>query len=87
MLFLLKAGGELFVLLKCTCVEVGGIKKERCMKHLSMAGVQGFEPQLTDSESAVLPLNDTPLACLTLSVRVSAGKMLRGMHMLQHAIL
>jgi hypothetical protein len=26
-----------------------------------MAGVQGFEPQLTDPESAVLPLNDTPL--------------------------
>jgi hypothetical protein len=25
-----------------------------------MAGVQGFEPQLTDPESAVLPLNDTP---------------------------
>jgi hypothetical protein len=25
-----------------------------------LAGVQGFEPQLTDPESAVLPLNDTP---------------------------
>jgi hypothetical protein len=25
------------------------------------AGVQGFEPQLTDPESAVLPLNDTPM--------------------------
>ena len=24
------------------------------------AGVQGFEPQLADPESAVLPLNDTP---------------------------
>jgi hypothetical protein len=26
-----------------------------------LAGVQGFEPQLADPESAVLPLNDTPL--------------------------
>lgn len=25
-----------------------------------LAGVQGFEPQLTDPESAVLPLDDTP---------------------------
>ena len=31
------------------------------MYILSMAGVQGFEPQLADPESAVLPLNDTPL--------------------------
>jgi hypothetical protein len=27
-----------------------------------MAGVRGFEPQLTDPESAVIPLNDTPLS-------------------------
>ena len=27
----------------------------------SLAGVQGFEPQLADPESAVLPLNDTPI--------------------------
>ena len=26
------------------------------------AGVQGFEPQLADPESAVLPLNDTPMS-------------------------
>ena len=26
----------------------------------ALAGVQGFEPQLADPESAVLPLNDTP---------------------------
>ena len=26
-----------------------------------LAGVQGFEPQLADPESAVLPLNDTPM--------------------------
>ena len=31
-----------------------------------MAGVQGFEPQLTDPESAVLPLNDTPLCLLAV---------------------
>ena len=30
------------------------------MYTLSMAGVQGFEPQSADPESAVLPLNDTP---------------------------
>ncbi len=27
-----------------------------------LAGVQGFEPQLADPESAVLPLNDTPIS-------------------------
>jgi hypothetical protein len=31
------------------------------MYTLSMAGVQGFEPQSADPESAVLPLNDTPI--------------------------
>ncbi len=37
-------------------------KKERFVCNLSCrAGVQGFEPQLTDPESAVLPLNDTPM--------------------------
>ena len=29
---------------------------------LKMAGVQGFETQLADPESAVLPLNDTPMS-------------------------
>ena len=37
------------------------IKKRRGMYILSMAGVQGFEPQSADPESAVLPLNDTPI--------------------------
>jgi hypothetical protein len=40
-------------------------KKRRGYKPL-LAGVQGFEPQLTDPESAVLPLNDTPLSLQTL---------------------
>ena len=31
--------------------------------NLSVAGVQGFEPQSADPESVVLPLNDTPLLC------------------------
>jgi hypothetical protein len=31
------------------------------MSILSKAGVQGFEPQSADPESAVLPLNDTPI--------------------------
>ncbi len=35
-------------------------------KLLQVAGVQGFEPQLTDPESAVLPLNDTPLYLRTV---------------------
>lgn len=33
-----------------------------------MAGVQGLEPQLTDPESAVLPLNDTPSLLERLTV-------------------
>lgn len=28
-----------------------------------MAGGQGFEPRLTDPESAVLPLDDPPVSC------------------------
>ncbi len=28
--------------------------------NLKLAGEEGFEPSLTDSESAVLPLNDSP---------------------------
>src|SRR5258708_6268383 len=39
--------------------NMGDIKKERF--ETSLAGVQGFEPRLADPESAVLPLNDTPL--------------------------
>lgn len=35
-------------------------KRDR-RKAVSLAGVQGFEPQLTDPESAVLPLDDTPI--------------------------
>ncbi len=31
-----------------------------CPLSFNLAGVQGFEPQLTDPESAVLPLDDTP---------------------------
>ena len=37
-----------------------------------MTGVQGFEPQLTDSESAVLPLDDTP--SLTPRYRFTASE-------------
>lgn len=33
------------------------------LEHL-WAGAQGFEPQLTDPESAVLPLDDAPIAHL-----------------------
>ena len=35
-------------------------KKREGMTPSLMAGVQGFEPQLADPESAVQPLNDTP---------------------------
>ncbi len=43
----------------------------RLLTLFYMAGVQGFEPQLTDPESAVLPLNDTPLDvnCKLFAVR------------------
>jgi hypothetical protein len=37
------------------------IKNGEVCITLSMAGVQGFEPQSADPESAVLPLNDTPI--------------------------
>lgn len=38
------------------------MKKERQNYITSLkAGVQGFEPRLADPESAVLPLNDTPM--------------------------
>ena len=35
-----------------------------------MAGVQGFEPQSADPESAVLPLNDTPSVQVTILLPV-----------------
>ncbi len=41
-------------------------QKRRSFHNFSLAGVQGFEPQLADPESAVLPLNDTPI-CPVLS--------------------
>ena len=31
-----------------------------CATQKNMAGEEGFEPSLTDSESAVLPLDDSP---------------------------
>ncbi len=34
----------------------------RSFVFANLAGVQGFEPQLADPESAVLPLNDTPIS-------------------------
>ena len=33
-----------------------------------MAGEQGFEPQLTDPESVVLPLDDSPISSSKLKV-------------------
>ena len=39
------------------------LQRRSCKKAtLCMAGVQGFEPQLPDPESGVLPLDDTPKA-------------------------
>ena len=34
---------------------------------LLMAGIPGFEPRLTESESAVLPLDDIPLNTLIIT--------------------
>src|SRR5438874_361404 len=39
-----------------------------------LAGVQGFEPQLTDPESAVLPLDDTPMRLLFYLLRGTSVK-------------
>jgi hypothetical protein len=44
----------------------GKVKQKRRGLSPLLAGVQGFEPQLTDPESAVLPLNDTPSSLRTL---------------------
>ena len=38
-----------------------GYKKREALNLSFRAGVQGFEPRLADPESAVLPLNDTPM--------------------------
>ena len=35
--------------------------REAIFVRICGAGAQGFEPQLTDPESAVLPLDDTPM--------------------------
>ena len=48
-------------------VLCGRKKRERRYASLE-AGVQGFEPQLADPESAVLPLNDTPECCVPNSI-------------------
>ena len=40
---------------------------ERAICTCALAGVEGVEPSLTEPESAVLPLDDTPvLECRTL---------------------
>ena len=35
-----------------------------------MAGVEGFEPPITDSESVVLPLDDTPLTKISEFLKI-----------------
>ena len=43
-----------------------------------MAGEQGFEPQITESESAVIPLNYSPMATPTgIEPVISAVTVLR----------
>ena len=38
-------------------------QKEEKAKRIQVAGELGFEPRLTESESAVLPLNYSPPNC------------------------
>ena len=43
---------------------------ERAILTISLAGIEGVEPPLTEPESAVLPLDDIPMnACPRLSAR------------------
>src|SRR5205814_2126481 len=45
----------------CWCrAEAWNDGRQSC-QPLCLAGAQGFEPQLTDPESAVLPLDDAPI--------------------------
>ena len=39
------------------------------MSNAPLAGVEGVEPSLTEPESAVLPLDDTPVGQQTLAAR------------------
>jgi hypothetical protein len=61
---------------RCTA-EAGSIKKSRARGALALqnfyTGEQGFEPQQADPESAVLPLDDSPLTpdILAFSDRMS----------------
>ena len=43
------------------------------MKLPKMAGVEGVEPSHTVPETAVLPLDDTPMSCALLSHRFLGG--------------
>lgn len=52
------------------------ITKKGEVIHLSMAGVQGFEPRLADPESAVLPLNDTPTDLIEIVLSSLCGRMI-----------
>jgi hypothetical protein len=40
---------------------LAGLAQKRKIPDQSMAGELGFEPRLTESESAVLPLNYSPM--------------------------
>ena len=46
---------------------MGGKPLNAALAAAGMAGEEGFEPSLTDSESAVLPLDDSP-ACQNYSI-------------------
>jgi hypothetical protein len=51
--------------------------KKREVHWFSVAGVQGFEPQLADPESAVLPLNDTPISLVECMIPYVLGDVKR----------
>lgn len=49
--------------------------KKRPLRSVSLlAGIPGFEPRLTESESAVLPLDDIPKTCFILHQKYKKSK-------------
>ena len=64
-----------------------GISFENCFSSKELAGEPGFEPRLTESESAVLPLNYSPITrseALGMAMQAFFGEEARGIFAPQH---
>ena len=59
-----------------------GVTRLRALRT-ELAGVQGFEPQLPDPESGVLPLDDTPVGQRKVYHCRAPGTILRPWHAFQ----